>query len=310
MTAPLPIRKPLTTPVVLLVFNRPEHTRRLLAALRVAQPAHVFIVADGPRPEVADDAARCAEVRALCESEMVWPAEVQRDFAKENLGLRRRVSSGLDWVFTQAEEAIILEDDCIPHPSFFPFCAELLARYREDERVGVVTGDNFQPQPFVCEASYYFSKYPHCWGWATWRRAWRHFDNRMALWPELRDSDWLGGLFANPSDQSHWRTLFDSAHAGTLNSWAFPWVFACWAHTQLTATPQVNLVQNIGFGAGATHTVAALSPTAESAGLDFPLTHPVRVGIHQPADEHVQRHHFAPAPPRQGWRARFARFKN
>lgn len=285
--------------VVLLVFNRPGHTRRMLDAVRAARPGHVFVVADGPRAQVADDFTRCAEVRSVIEQGIDWGAEVHRDYAERNLGLRQRVSSGLSWAFSQAEDAIVIEDDCVPNPSFFHFCQELLERYRHEERVGVVTGDNFQTQPFDPGASYYFSKYAHCWGWATWRRAWQHFDNSLSRWPGFRDAGWLKELFPDPAHEAYWCDIFDRVHAGTLNSWAFPWQFVCWARSQLTATPRVNLVKNIGFGDEATHTKRGETVNDEPVALEFPLTHPAEIAVHVAADLHAQRRCFSSRPRKQ-----------
>jgi hypothetical protein len=282
--------------VVLLLFNRPAHTRRLLEALRPVRPPVMYLVADGPRLQVPADAELCREVRALCEQEIDWPAEVHRDFSPDNLGLRRRVGSGLTWVFSKMERAIILEDDCLPEPSFFRFCAELLERYSDDERVGVITGDNFQAQPFASEASYYFSKYPHCWGWATWRRAWAHFDDEMRQWPALREKGWLREWLPDPKARAYWQTIFDGVHSRRLNSWAFGWTFACWSH--------VNLVQNIGMGNESTHTTTLAAEAKQSSEIEFPLKHPGRVETDQAADDYIQRHWFAPTTPKPeyGWK--------
>lgn len=290
-------------PLVILAFNRPAHTRRLLEALAEVRPSRLFVVADGPRAGHPDDAARCAEVRALFEN-LPWTVEITRDFAAENLGLRKRVSTGLSAVFAAVPEAIVLEDDCIPHPTFFTFCAEMLVRYRDDVRVGVITGDNFQPQPFDCGASYYFSRYPHCWGWATWRRAWAHFDEAMTAWPARRDAGWLDCIFpGRPRAAAYWQQMFSATHSRKLSSWAFGWTFACWAAGLLTVTPRVNLVENIGHDADGTHTKDSERRVPKAAALDFPLTHPAEVARLESADAHIQANWFGeidpPAPRRR-----------
>jgi hypothetical protein len=175
------------TAVAYIVFNRPAHTAKTFAVLREQRPQQLFIIADGPRPGHPTDAERCAQVRKVVEN-VDWPCDVRREYASTNLGLQRRVSSGLDWVFSQVDRAIVLEDDCVAHSDFFTFCDTLLERYAEDERVAVVTGNNFQNGRQRGEGSYYFSKYNHCWGWATWRRAWRHYRDDLPFWPEWRES--------------------------------------------------------------------------------------------------------------------------
>src|SRR5712691_1210425 len=181
----------LRTPVVLIVFNRPEITAQSFAAIRAARPTQLFIIADGPRPNVSGDEEKCAATRAVVEK-VDWPCQILRKFAESNLGLRRNVSEGLDWVFRQTEEAIILEDDCLPDPTFFPFCDAMLERYRDDGRIGMISGTN--PSAHLAPPdgeSYFFSRYYYIWGWATWRRAWQLYDREMTAWPAMRRSGWL-----------------------------------------------------------------------------------------------------------------------
>ena len=171
----------LTKPVVLIIFNRPKLTEVVFQAIREAKPPKLFLVADGPRPNRPDDIPRCAAARKVVEK-VDWDCEVLRNYADENMGCGCRPASGITWVFSQVEEAIILEDDCVPSPSFFPFCQELLDRYRTDERVMHIGGMNWQSGHRRSPFSYFFSKYPQCWGWATWRRAWAHYDFTMRYW--------------------------------------------------------------------------------------------------------------------------------
>src|SRR5687767_13684909 len=163
------------TPVALLVFNRPQATARVFEAVARARPPRLLVVADGPRADRPDDGELCHQTRAIIER-VDWPCEVMKDYSDTNLGCRKRVSSGLDWVFSNVADAIILEDDCLPEPSFFPFCEELLERYRDDERVAMIRAGNFLEGRRVASTSYYFSRWFHIWGWATWARAWKHND--------------------------------------------------------------------------------------------------------------------------------------
>src|SRR5579871_4386735 len=165
----------LTTPVALIVFNRPDTTRQVFQEIRRVRPPVLLVVADGPRRDHPEDEQLCRETRAVAE-EVDWPCQVLTEYSDVNLGCRHRPASGLDWVFSQVEEAIILEDDCVPHPSFFRFCSELLSRYRDDARIGTIAGTNVQGGRKRGGASYYFSKYPTIWGWASWRRAWALYD--------------------------------------------------------------------------------------------------------------------------------------
>lgn len=173
------------TPVLLLLWRRPETTRRLLDAVRAAAPRRLYVACDGPRP---GDEAAVARTRALIDEQVDWPCTVERRFAAHNQGCRDGISGALDWFFAREQAGIVLEDDCVPHPDFFAFCAAMLQRHAGDERVWVVTGDNFQRGQWRGDAAYYYSRYPHCWGWASWARAWRHFDKTLAFWPGWRDS--------------------------------------------------------------------------------------------------------------------------
>jgi hypothetical protein len=222
------------------------------------------------------DVERCAAARAVVEK-VDWPCDVSRNYSEINLGCARRPASGIQWVFEQVEEAIFLEDDCAPGPAFFPYCEELLGRYRTDERVMHISGNQFvtpRPTPF----SYSFSRYPLSWGWATWRRAFQHYDYRITLWPQLKQTRWLPDILGDERAAALWTRIFDETVANNDNItwWDFQWVFACWTQCGFAILPHVNLVSNIGFGPGASHTTNATDrlanrPTGE---LPVPLRHP------------------------------------
>jgi hypothetical protein len=286
-----------SAPVLLTVFNRPHETSQVLRNLREVRPIKMFIAADGPRIGNAEDKQLCDEVRHLVTKEIDWPAKVLIDLAPHNLGLRRRMASAITWALENEDRVIVLEDDCLPDPSFFRFCSELLDYYADNPRVGVITGDNFQLKGFKSDNSYYFSRYPHCWGWATWRRAWGLYDDRMSDWPEVRESSWLGDLFPHPLDALYWRQIFDKTYSGEIQSWAYRWTYSCWRHDLLTATPIRNLVTNIGTGAAASNTrdLEEGKHGLEVCALTFPLVHPASVARHPPADDHAQQRAFGQA---------------
>jgi len=275
----------LTTPVAFILFNRPETTRAVFQRIRAARPKTLLLIADGPRASRPGESDRCEAARAVV-AEIDWPCAVHRNFSDVNLGCRDRPASGIDWVFSIVQEAIILEDDCLPDPTFFRFCSELLDRYRNDPRVGMVTGDNFQNGRRRGSGSYYFSKYTDIWGWATWRRAWSRYDHAAAHWPQFQRS----GDFerhTEPAERPYWRSAFDAVYSGRLDAWDYQWVLTCWTHQMLSAIPNKNLISNIGFGPGATHThnvdAFANLPTGS---LDFPLDHPTEIVANREADRH------------------------
>lgn len=236
----------LQTPVALFAFNRPGPTREVFAAIRAARPHRLLLVADGPRPQRGEaEAADCAEVRSIMD-EIDWPCEVSRLYADTNLGCGARVSSGLDWVFETVEEAIILEDDCLPTADFFPFCEAMLERFRDDERVGMVAGTNYLPEPDAV-AGYLFSRYYAIWGWASWRRAWRDYDVEMRDWPKLRAQRALHAIYGDCGLADIVGAMFDDHSSGTVDTWDIQWFFTCLFNSRLSVTPRVNLVRNIGF---------------------------------------------------------------
>jgi len=193
-------------------------------------------------------------------------------------------------LFETVEEAVILEDDCLPHPTFFRFCQQLLARYREDERVMAISGDNFQFGRKRTEHSYYFSRYPHCWGWATWRRAWKHYDGEMYLWPTIKQNHWLHDILEDQRAVSYWTSILDDTYAGKINTWNYAWTFSCWTQSGLTILPNVNLVSNIGFGPQATHTRGTSQQAEmEVRPMAFPLLHPPCMIRDSEADHRTQR---------------------
>ncbi len=181
------------TPVVVIIFKRTDTTEKVFEAIRLAKPPKLFVIADGPRADHPGEAEKCEAARAIIER-VDWECEVLKNYSDTNLGCAKRVSSGLDWVFSNVEEAIILEDDCVPHLTFFPFCEELLEKYRYDTRIASISGQNVQFGRERTNYSYYFSRYNHCWGWATWRRAWQHFDFDMKLWPEIKKGHLLDDI--------------------------------------------------------------------------------------------------------------------
>jgi hypothetical protein len=196
----------------------------------------------------------------------------------------------LDWVFEQTSEAIILEDDCVPHPSFFRFCTELLEKYRDDERIMTIGGTNYQFGRNRTPHSYYFSIYPHIWGWATWKRAWRYYDNDMQLWPRAREEKYLDKLLTSKKAVGYWRKCFDRVYNGKIDSWAYVWTYSSWMNNGLTILPSGNLVSNIGVGMQATHTVGKRNPYLfmPQNAIEFPLMHPPEVVRNITADEFTQ----------------------
>jgi hypothetical protein len=283
------------TPVALLIFNRPDPTARVFEAIAMARPSKLLVVADGPRSDRLGEDEKCRQARAIIDN-VNWDCEVITNFSSVNLGCKQRVASGIDWIFEQVEEAIILEDDCLPAPSFFRFCDEMLDRYRLNERVGMVSGGNLQFGQLRGNASYYFSRYTHIWGWATWRRAWQHYDRDIALWPSFRDEGWLDPMFSTQRERDYWRNSFQLVYDGALDTWDCSWTFAAVTFGMLQIVPNVNLISNIGFGPNATHThVVGEYANLPLESMQFPLRHPTFVLPNIDADRHIADEQIAPS---------------
>jgi hypothetical protein len=274
----------LETPIAFVLFRRPDRTRLIFDQIRRARPTRLFLIADGPRGP--GDVRECEAARAVVE-DVDWPCEVTRDFATENIGLKRRLPSGLDGVFAQVDRAIVLEDDCLPHRSFFRFCDELLERYAAEERVRHIAGSQLLRKPPAWTASYHFSRYVHIWGWATWRRAWRGFDVELGDWHELEPSERdirLRSMFADRSERRYWRYVWDNS--GEIENWDAQWSYAVLAGQGLAANPNRNLISNIGFGEDATNAIEdplgiGARPLEE---IEFPLRHPAAIERDEAAD--------------------------
>jgi hypothetical protein len=286
-------------PVLFLVFNRPDHTARAFEAIRAARPPRLYVAADGARGDRPEEAEACAEVRRIATA-VDWDCEVRTLFRTANLGCGRAVSEAIDWFFGMEEEGIVLEDDCIAGPDFFPFCDALLERFRDDTRVWAITGNNFQDGRQRGDGSYYFSKYVHVWGWASWRRAWDQFRLDIPFWPNWRRSAAFRAQAGCPAEQRYWTGQFDRVWDNQIDSWAYPWMATTWYHGGLTATPNANLVTNIGIGPLATHTVAPKDRDGLPVAPLGPLVHPSAVERDVVADEFVFDTIFGSHGPR-GW---------
>jgi len=263
-------------PVLMLVFNRPELTQRVLDRLLEINPKKIYIVADGPRENRPDDVAKSEKTRACFEC-IPDHIEVIRLFRTANLGCKRSVADGISWFFGQESMGIILEDDCLPDLSFFEFARQLLLYYEHDDTVMHIGGNNFQGGIKRGEpgASYYFSNIPHVWGWATWRRAWKKYDieikalAKFARTHSAKDLGWEWYYYYK------YMRNFKRVAANRIDTWDYQWHFTVWNEGGLSIIPNINLVENIGFGQDATHTVSAderlIVPAEE---MIFPLVHP------------------------------------
>lgn len=284
----------LATPVAFLIFNRPELTKIVFAAIRQAKPCKLLVVADGAR--FPEEVEKCQKTRDII-NQVDWECEVLTNFSEINLGCKQRISSGLSWVFSEVEEAIILEDDCLPSPSFFQFCQTLLEYYRHDSRVMHISGNQFNSSQDKT-SSYYFSKYGGIWGWASWRRAWQYFDLDMKSWPEFKANQIMKSICSNPHEELYWTNIFDRAFKDEINTWDYQWLYTRWIQNDLSIMPKTNLVSNIGFGFDATHTSSS-SPLAKLPATDiWDIKHPLFMVRDTNTDNYTFEHYYRNDAPK------------
>ncbi len=329
------------TPVAFIIFNRASTTSKVFEVIRKVKPVKLLIIADGPRVDNPLDVVGCNRVRDIVDN-VDWDCEVLKNYSDFNLGCGLRPATGLDWVFDHVDEAIILEDDCLPTPSFFRYCEELLEKYRNDERVMHISGSNTYFGEISSKESYYFSRYPFCWGWATWRRAWSTYDYDIKMWPDIKETGDWSYYFDSSEDAAvqFWKKIFDQTYnTDKSHLWDFQWILSCWRNQGLSIIPKNNLVSNIGFGTHATHTRnpyediliniqrqfnTAINETNRSRShakelmlkvfnsrysnmqteeLSFPLHHPVEVSRNREIDKYFQFHNY-----QGGYLGRFKRY--
>jgi hypothetical protein len=279
------------TPVLFIIFNRPETTRKVFEAIRQAKPTRLYITADGPRDNKPGEFQRCEEARHIA-TQVDWDCHVQTLFREKNVGCGKAVSSGITWFFENETEGIILEDDCLPSVSFFRYCSELLERYRNDTRIMGIGANNFErAETREREYSYTFSSLAYIWGWATWKRAWQFIDLKVSHYPELRRKNYLDESYDTLYKRDFFNYIFGelAKDGGKINHdkiWGYQWQFACMVHAGLTIVPNCSLVSNIGMGADATHTTdsKSLGYDLKREEIVFPLQHPEFVMIDHQRD--------------------------
>lgn len=282
----------LTIPVLIIAYRRADTTRKVLESVRRARPRSLYLACNAPHPDRPAELAQCKEVRSLFD-ELDWQCDQHRLFRDEHLCAKDSISSAISWFFEHETQGIILEDDCVPSPSFFQFCDELLQRFSDDQRVGMISGDNFQFGRLRGNASYYFSRYCHIWGWATWRDRWATYDPDMHLWPAYRQR--LLRELENPLQRAYWGTIFDLTHAGAIDTWDYQWLFSNWINHRVSVMPQANMVSNIGFGEQAHHTKKLTrAANVASQSLSFPLIHPDVLLPDRDADRYTFNDHYSP----------------
>jgi len=267
------------SPVVLIIYKRPAQTLEIVKLLRSLNPTKLYVMAEGPKntQEIEICQRTCQIIK-----DTNWGSNTKifTNYSSTNLGLKKRIVSGLNWVFEQEDQAIILEDDLVIDPSFFQFCDNLLGKYANDDRILSIVGSNFSTHRATSKYSYTFSHYTHSWGWATWKRSWKLYDNKMETWPTQKSTQWLFNLLNSRLSAWYWTRVFSLISRQVIDSWAYYWTYTSFSNNMLNIVPSINLVKNIGIGKGATHTSwchQALNMATYS--LSLPLIHPPAVRV-------------------------------
>ena len=289
------------TPILLITFNRPDHTRRVLTEILKQEPQSLYVCQDGAREGNDNDKIKCQEVRDVINELTSAYAMAHPDFSlftlysSLNLGCGPGPVAGITWFFENVEQGIIFEDDCLPHPDFFGYCGELLDRYKDDERIGFIGGCNYVKTN--SESSYVFSGGHHqTWGWATWRRTWKHFDYALSAITKADFEKMLDEYCMSWRQKEYWWNIFEKVRLDQMNNscWDYQFYFSCWKHHQLAVAPSVNLVSNTGFGADATHTQAQGDLLMKPASAILPLVHPSVIRLNKSQDLELMKRFVAP----------------
>ncbi len=274
-------------PILFIIFNRPKYTEQVFAEIKKIKPKKLFIVADGPR--FPSEIELCNEAKKIVEN-IDWDCEVKKNFSEKNLGLKKRISSGITWFFENVEEGIILEDDCLPHPTFFDYCKMMLEKYRDNNNVMMISGDNPIQDTYNANCSYFFSRYYAIWGWATWKRAWDKFDIKMKKWPEYRKTNLLKHYYKNKYALKHFKEIFDNSYYRNEDTWGVRWFYSCLFNNGLCVTPSVNLISNIGVDgshtAGNNQNISLKKFDSEN------ITHPDIITVNEKFDELLYDRNF------------------
>ena len=245
------------TPILYLIFNRPDLTEITFLSIRKIKPKKLFIAADGPRICNINDEINCKIVREYVLSKIDWDCDLKILFRENNLGCGLSVSSALDWFFSYVDEGIILEDDCLPNKTFFLFCENMLDKYRDDHIIGHISGTNliYNNYNIINNLySYYFSSIIHIWGWATWKRSWKNYNFQLSNIYFDHNKKFYNKIFIHDEINKFWSKKYKDTKNKIIDTWDYQLQFCLWSHNQLAITPQANLITNLGFGDKATHT--------------------------------------------------------
>jgi len=275
------------SPVVIFIYKRATNLEAITAVLRKVKPARVYIIADGSSQ---NNDKEVLSTRIKLESLITWKCKIIKIYSDTNLGLKKRFASGINTVFQKEDRAIFIEDDCIPSITFFRYCDELLEKYVNNPQIGIISGDNFLfGQPKIKE-SYYFSRYPLIWGWASWRRAWKGYDPEITTWKIGEVNSWLSDYLGSKVASLYWHLIFNNVKKNIIKTWDYQLTYHFFKSRMLHITPKVNMVTNVGIDSHATNTKIKSRGMGQTANdIEFPLIHPTSIVRNIAADTKVEK---------------------
>ena len=279
----------LTSPVLFLIFNRPEITQQVFSAIRKAKPPRLYVAADGPRSDYPNEDEKCEHSRKIA-TNVDWDCEVKTLFRDQNIGCRLAVGQAIYWFFEQEPEGIILEDDCLPSQSFFWFCQEMLEYFRNDKAVGVICGFYSNELEYKPSASFFFSRYLRVWGWAGWRRSNEGYDSNINLLIEKQNT-WKKDIFSHTDIflKRYWQDMFEEVGSGKIDTWDIQLQYLLWQKKQQVIVSSKNLVQNIGWAQGAHPLTKDHNHELATSEINFPLTTPDMTERDTRADQVIEK---------------------
>ncbi len=285
-------KKEFSVPLLIITFKRKNTLKKVLDAIRKVKPKVIYIANDGPNNNDSNEILKVNETRKLIKTEIDWECDLKFRFSEFNQGCKLGATNAINWFFKNVNEGIILEDDTVPHQDFFWFAAEMLEKYRDDERVWSITGSNFQDGHIRGEATYYFSKYPSLWGWATWKRSWEKYNIKISEWPIILKKDIIYNLFSDPLERLYWKMIWNKLHfKGEPDTWCYQWTLYSLLNNGLNIYPNINLISNVGFGVDSTHTNKKIPPASIGKELGK-IKHPKYFHSDKNADQFQLNKHF------------------
>ena len=288
----------MNTPLLLIVWRRSNETKKLIDSLRPIRPQNIYVACDGPKSNDYQSDNQVAEVKNVISREIDWDCKIQKRYSAYNQGCKNGVSNAITWFFSNVTEGIILEDDCLPKKEFFTYCSILLERYRNDKRIWCISGNNDNQNGIKRgNKSYFFSRYPEIWGWATWKRCWDEYDSELSSWGTLRKSNTLRDCFDSYKQYNYWRKIWDKLYFfNEPDTWDYQWLYTCMINSGLSCIPNTQLVENIGFSPLATHTkrpTHMIKVVYNQSNNFLPIEDPSYILRSKEADNYTEENYFS-----------------